>query len=321
MRSFAVLVLLGTAAIAGCARSQLPTAAPATQQSAPSAVKQNRVRSWMAPAAKSGDLLYVTNANSTVTVYSYPQGKLVGTLGGFEDPYGVCVDKKANVYITDYSAGTISEFAHGGTKAIAKLEDTEYDPQGCSVDLTTGDLAVANYETGWDYPGNLSVYHKARGVAHAHIVEDLYYYFFCGYDGDGNLYADGQFSIYGQNFEFARLSGKGGTLQQLLLPADIGYAGGIAWDGTHLAVGDQTSTTIDEFAIANGKATLANATTLNGAGTLLQFAIDGSTLVAPNQFSSSSSVLFYKYPAGGSPTRTITNGVFFPRAVAISLRG
>ncbi len=44
---------------------------------------ENNSRSWMDPDAKSKDLLYVTNPGANeVLVYSYPQDKLVGTLGG-----------------------------------------------------------------------------------------------------------------------------------------------------------------------------------------------------------------------------------------------
>jgi hypothetical protein len=320
MKDISVFALAAAVSVSGCVGQQSQTIPQAGQSGVSSSLKQSRLSSWMAPAVSSSDLLYVTNANGTVTVYSYPKGKLVGTLTGFEDARGACVDKAGNVYITDGNTGTISEFAHGATKPLRKVRDLQYRPNGCSIDPVTGNLAVSNYETDNNYPGNLSIYRRAKGFARAFIAQDFYYYLFTSYDGTGNAYVDGLFSIYGENFEFATLHKKSGTLNNVTLPANINYPGGIVWDGKYLAVGDQATQTIYEFAIANGKFTLHNTTVLNGAVTVEQFAIDGATLVAPNQgLTGNSNVLFYNYPAGGSPTKTITNGIVAPRAVAISL--
>lgn len=318
MKNFSALLMFAAASVAGCAGMQSATAPPL--QSGPANVQApSHVRSWMDPGAKSGDLLYVANANHTVTIYSYPKGKLVGTLSGFETPYGLCTDKSQNVYITDYSAQDITVFAHGGTKPVRTIKDSVYLPQGCSIDPTTGNLALANYETFWDYPGNLSIFHKAKGYPQIFQVYEFYYYYFAGYDGSGNAYVDGLFSIEGENFQFAQLRKRGHNLKQMRLPANIGVPGSIVWDGTYLAVGDQTAPNIYEFSIAKGTATLQNTTALSGAGQIVGFTIDGATLVAANQTNSGSSVLFYNYPAGGSPTLTITNGVDFPRDVVVSL--
>ena len=106
--------------------------------------------------------MYVSNDNGTVTVYSYPQGKMVGTLLGFDVPMGECVDAKGDVFITVYDLDKIYEYAHGGTKAIAKLDDPGSEPNSCSVDATTGNLAVDN-----DLPEDNSsvyIYPHAKGT-------------------------------------------------------------------------------------------------------------------------------------------------------------
>lgn len=311
----AIAVALG---IAGCSGSQFPTAPP-LQRAAAQAVRPARGHSWMLPEAKSKDLLYVSNTFD-VEVYSYPAGKLVGTLSNFDRPLGECVDATGNVYITDSAFSRIYEYPHGGAKPIASIVDKQYQPYGCAIDPTTGNLAVANYETNWNYPGNLSIYHKARGYPTSYVVEGLYYYYYCGYDASGNLYVDG-LNNGGFNFAFAELHKKSSTLESILLPQSISFPGGIQWDGTYLAVGDQSGGTIYQFSFSKGRATLKGQTPLNGAGIVGQFAINGSTVVAPNEGNSTSNVLFYSYPAGGNPTKTITNGVTAPFAAVISPAG
>jgi len=311
---------------AGCASQQTQIATPGTMPQGAATINRlaqaphpGNGSSWMAPEASSQDLLYVTNVH-TVTVYSFPQGTLVGTLNNFLKPSGECVDKAGDIFITD-SSSQIFEYAHGGHKRIATLKDPLYTPEGCSVDPTTGNLAVANYETSSNYPGNVAVYRKAKGIPTSYIGFNFYYYFFCGYDASGNLFVDGQ-NNSGFGFEFGELRKGGRTIQNILLPQSITAPGGVAWDGTHVAVGDQGGAAIYQFDVRAGKASLAGTTPLGGTGgQVFQFGIAGSTVAVPVYFSgtSSGSVQLYNYPAGGSPTATITDGVNFPIDAVVSL--
>ncbi len=160
--------LIAMAAMTGCGGLQqaqvnnVVPAAPSEQRTALGAPNPERAKSWMLPEAKSEDLLYIANVY-TITVYSYPKGKLVGTFKDFYKPYGECVDKNGDVYITDSTFAKIYEYAHGGTKPIHTLKDPGYEPYGCAVDPTTGNLAVANYSDASARQGNLVIYHKAKG--------------------------------------------------------------------------------------------------------------------------------------------------------------
>ena len=319
------LALIATAAMTDCGALPLSLskgqgdgaipAAPAVQRAPLAAPNRERAKSWMLPEAKSEDLLYIANVY-TITVYSYPKGKLVGTLKDFYKPYGECVNKSGDVYITDSTFGKIYEYAHGGTKPIHTLKDPEYVPYGCAVDPTTGNLAVANYSDASARQGNLAIYHKARGYPKSYIGYDFYYYYYCGYDDKGNLFVDG-LNDGGFNFEFGELRKGGHAIDDILLPNTVNFAGGIQWDGQYLALGNG-STSIYQYAFSGSKATLEGTTTLTGAGNVGQFAIAGSTVATPNQFFSGSGVLLFPYPAGGSPSLTITNGVFYPFAAAVS---
>jgi hypothetical protein len=278
-------------------------------------MQTHRGESWMASEAKSEDLMYVSNVSS-VTVYSYPAGKFVGTLAGLYHTHGGCVDAAGDVYITGSSQ--IIEFAHGGTTPLKILKDPLYDPESCSVDPTTGDLAVTNYDTSSGFPGNVAVYRKARGIPRSFIGYSFYYYYFCGYDGSGNLYVDGQ-DNGGENFEFGELPKNGRAIQPSTLDENIVAPGGIQWDGQYLVVGDQSDPVLYQFAMSKGGGTLAGTVQLGSAQTVREFWIQGSSVVAPNYLSNTSNVLVYAYPAGGSPTKTITDEIDYPTAAVVSL--
>jgi hypothetical protein len=127
-----------------------------------------RGKSWMKPNLGRQALMYVSNSNNgTVSVYAYNGGQspsLVGTLTGFEYPATVCSDKNGNVYIGDFDTWTIYEYAHGGTTPIKTLDNNLSDATGCSVDPTTGNLAVVNYSSGiGNKNGNVAIYTNATG--------------------------------------------------------------------------------------------------------------------------------------------------------------
>ena len=92
-----------------------------------------------ASAARSAD---VSNGNGTVSVYWYRQRTLVGVLTKFTQPMAGCSDTAGNVYIPDYQAKKIIEYAHGNAKPLRTIDDAPYTPYGCAVSPTTGDLRL-----------------------------------------------------------------------------------------------------------------------------------------------------------------------------------
>ena len=170
----------------------------------------DRRPSRMNPDAKNElHLLYISDIGTNdVYVYSYPRGKLMGALTGFESPEGECVNKAGDVWITNTSAAEIVEYAHGGASPIATLSDAGQYPVGCSVNKSTGDLAVSNSQTTSSGAGSVSVYPAASGTPKTYSVPNTYYPYFLGYDSHGDLFVDGENSGF-TAFEFARLS-KGG---------------------------------------------------------------------------------------------------------------
>jgi DNA-binding beta-propeller fold protein YncE len=276
------------------------------ERARPGSPHGTRGRSWMDRDVGAKNLLYVSDYwNNAVYVLAYPGGKLVGTLTGFQGPDGECVDGAGNVWITNTLHAELLEYAHGGTSPIAKLKDPGEYPVGCAIDPTTGNLAVTNiYGAGSPAltAGNLFIYEKAKGKPDGPYYDSLMYYmYFCGYDDQGNLFLDGE--SYGGQFRLAEVPAKSNTFTDISVDQSLGQPGGVQWDGQHVALGDQQSNTIYQLAIAGSGATVVGSTSLSDAGDVVQFWVDGSTVIGPDAFRHA--VGFWNYPAGGVDSKLL----------------
>ncbi|MGC1381732.1 MAG: hypothetical protein WA814_12000 [Candidatus Baltobacteraceae bacterium] len=294
----------------------------------------NHDPSWMLPEAKNEELLYVANYyTNVVRVYSYPAGKLVGSLTtDIYVPDGVCVDKQNDVWIVDNAEASggahLVEYEHGGTKPIATLDDNLEYSETCSVDPTTGTLAVTNYSDYANGPGSVSIYAHAKGSPKIYVDSKITTMYFCGYDPNGNLFLDG-ISTDG-HFQLAEIAKGKNTFTNIALKGGtIYYPGQVQWDGKHLAVGDQEAgSTISHYTYsaiyqttgAGGK--IVGETPLDNSLDVAGFWIAGNTVVAPNApelaSQSGGNVYFYKYPSGGKPTKNLKHGFSNPLGLAIS---
>jgi hypothetical protein len=158
----------------------------------------------MLPEAQHDNLLYVsvqttccTGSGADLYVFSFPAGKLVGELNVTTDTmFGLCSNANGDVFVTafdtsdSFASSYIYEYAHGGTSPIAKYYDP-WESDACSVDPTTGNLAVANwYTNGQSRNANILVYNLTSGKYTQYYDPDVYYYKWCAYDTKGNLYVD-----------------------------------------------------------------------------------------------------------------------------------
>lgn len=282
---------------------------------AASAAHRDHGRSWMAPDAKTNDLLYISSSlNGDVYVYSYPSDNLKGTLTGFSSPAGECVDKSGHVFITSKSG--ILEYAHGGTTPIATLKDAGL-AQGCSVDPKTGNLAVTNYSTTSSPQGNVAIYKDAKGSPTYRTDSKIYNEDSCGYDNAGNLFVDGQ-DISSGGLRLSEIPSGRTFFRNITLNQTITGAGGVQWDGKHLAVGNNVegSGTIYQFAIKGEKGTKVGSTPLKGSSGVMQFWIEQARVIGPEL--GPNDVGIWAYPAGGSAKKTITGGFDGPWGATVS---
>jgi hypothetical protein len=323
-RSIYLYALAGAvvAISAGCGggvRSQ-----PATPALSPDRATKDRARSWMAPDAKSYYLLYISDEGTNdVYVYSYPGGKLEGTLTGFDEPYGMCVSKAGDVFITNTEQSEILEYKHGGTNPIATLSDTGYYPVGCSVDPTTGNLAVTNFEALGSHPGNVAIYAGAQGTPTTYSDTNIPLYEFCGYDNKGNLFIDGYNSTGG--FAFAELPAGSGSFTNISISTPIYQPGGVQWDGKYVAVGDQyygkePASAIYQVSVSGSSGTVVGTTLLKQGideVQVVQFWKHGPKVVGGNALGQDVDV--WHYPAGGKAKKLIT-GLKIPYGATVSAR-
>ena len=170
------------AMLAGCAGSQPPTGAPgAIAQSSRIAPRADRGQSWMLPEAKGDVLLYATGGCLGTCVFSYPNGKVVGSVTTAGQ--SICADVNGDVFITQ--SDQVVEYSHGATYPTATLSLPGLDAWGCSVDTTTGNLAVVFSGS----TGNIAIFTGARGNPNIYRARVAALY--CGYDNAGNLFVGG----------------------------------------------------------------------------------------------------------------------------------
>lgn len=259
----------------------------------------------MKPDAVTRDLLYISDF-TTVKVFTYPQGEPEGILRGFVESVGECVDKSGNIFVVDLGANQILEYAHGAITKRTVLESPIGYPNGCSVDPTTGNLAVAT--RGYSSRAALEVYKRARGTVTLYRDPTLRQFDFCGYDSHGNLFADGATSS--GSFVFDELPKGTKTLESVTLNQRILFPGQVQWDGANVAVGDASSPVIYEFTVSGGHGDKVGTTHLGpNAYYPRQFWIQRPTVIVSNFYQSHngnhSDVLFYNYPAGGRATKRL----------------
>jgi hypothetical protein len=305
-------------ASAGIAAAILIGCASSSQRLGSLPVTSQNAGSWMMRGATASDLLYLADVGTDdVYVYTYPNGTLVGTLTGFHSPR-VCSDTAGNVYVNNTNAEQILEYPHGGTSPIATYNDKGFLPVDCSVDPTTGALAVTNYGPKGSNTGSVAIYKRGATTPKIYHAANVQAYLFCAYDGTGNLYVYGLNSSYDTAFIERPKGAK--KFDPIALDRKLPGWGGVQWDGKYVAVGDGISTVYD-FAIGKGKGKTVKTIHLDRAVNVVQFWLDGSTLVGPDGPNGARhDAGLWRYPAGGKPRKTIGAGGFKnPSGATVSL--
>jgi len=275
------------AMLTGCGGTQPPIGVPGT-------MSQSRIRE--VPSSY-GDLLYAADISGVIYVLSYPEGQLVEKIEGEPLPGTLCSDTNGDVFVPDGSE--LLEYAHGGTEPIATLQtENGYGAYGCSVDPTTGNLAVTANHTGSRGPGNVEIFEDARGAPTIYSDSSAFTYYFCGYDDNGDLFV----VINGGLVELPQ----GSSAFTGVLLTKVG-AGEVQWDGKYITNDNGSSKVIDRIAVSGSEGKIVGKTILRGPRRPSQSWIYGNTAIAPLG-KLSNNVGLFNYPAGRKPYKTIQLG-------------
>ncbi|HEY2474837.1 MAG TPA: hypothetical protein VGI19_08530 [Candidatus Cybelea sp.] len=354
MRRWNVGSLLALAVLAGCGGSQAPSISSAAAMLtrgmattpmahfAPAGSHRDFGPSWTNPKKVKSMLLYISDwATYDVYLYNYWTGEHVGTLTGFNQPMGQCVDGTGNVFITNYGNGQTIEYAHGGTSQL-KTYFTEGTPVGCSVDRR-GDLAVTSFN-----PGNVTIFAKGKSKGQTYSNDSCKVMWPAGYDERGNLYSLGEsYKATTRSGPSAQVSvceipvGGAAMLTVTLSGANISYPGSVMWDGKYITLTDQGQVeygtgvyqTSEE---SSGGLVVVGTTNLQGGcysgytdveqpffvgkkNTPLNFE-EGNVLVGVNTscLGGSNGIVFWPYPQGGDPFKKYS-GVTEPDGISVSI--
>jgi hypothetical protein len=292
---------------------------------APGASRDGRTGSRIAPAAVSQDLLYISYYEAQfIGVFAYPSLNAVGKIENIGETLGLCTDAAGDVFVG--SLGEIREYKHGGTSPISMLQDGKLYARACSVDPTTGNLAVVSTAAPSGNYGNVAIYKRARGSPKTYKNSRFQSYFGCGYDALGNLYVMG----YGANKSgpnlFAVLPKGGHALKLITLSHTPEGEGDVQWDGEYVAVSSPNESEIIQFQIKGNTGKEVGSTSLGQyGGDVEQFSFPGiygshmrASQVIGTSFGSGTFML-WNYPAGGSPIETLNSSYGEALGAVVSL--
>ena len=284
-----------SALLAGCGGSQAPIgASSAMPQSRPIAGHADRGGSWMRPGASTGELIYATGGCGGTCVISYTDGSLVGSINAPGELN--CSDSNGNVFITYGS--TVTEYAHGGTTPINILNLPGDLAAGCSVDLTTNNLAVVFRGTGKD----VAIFGNEQGTPSLYVssLDALY----CGYDASGSLFVDGYNSD--QSVGLSEMREGSSTFTKLTVQGGLnGPPAQVQWDGHYITYQSVGHPTVKRLSVSGSTATVVHTTHLKRITrhSFLAWIYKGSIVVPYDTAGTrrANKIGIWKYPTGGKP--------------------
>ena len=252
------------------------------------------------------NLIYASSIfHCAVYVFAYPHGKLVTSFNacafGLGPGYGLCTDRSGNVFMAMGQGFSILEFAHGATQPSAQLDNGSHQPLGCSIDPKSGNLAAAGGK------GYVSIFSNATGTPQIYSLPGIYAFYYCTFDGRGNLFVAGQH--YDGSVALAELPRGRSTLREIMVSGNVAAGFAIQWDGRRIAIGvtqDPSDFVIGRIRIRGSTAKVVATTTLHGAPNTLvpfQFWIDGGTVIGPEN--ANTELGSWNYPAGGGQIKEI----------------
>lgn len=308
-KAYAVLAVFACAPLSGCGLNAAPVA------------PTDSVAQTLAPAAAMQAHIYTnegvpSSPTHLLDVFTYRHGKFLKTLSGMaKSPGSLCSDESGDVYVTatiSVQSSYVYEFGPGDTQPIRTLDNPGYG-SACSVDPTTGNLAVANWDASYHgaAQGDIAVFAPGSGNPQLYGLDKVPEIFNCAYDGKGNLLADGIDHL--AQIALLILPRGSKRLRELKFNKYLRFPGPMQWDGRYFAVGyGHAKGELFQVEVLGSEAKAVKTIRL-GAGhdeeDDTDFWIHHGMLLAPMgpKDASQSSIGFWKYPEGGRVARIIRN--------------
>jgi hypothetical protein len=261
--------------------------------------------------SKSKNYEYIFNDYDTYAgIFDYPKG--VGQIGMINGAGGQgCTNAlygygKKIVWNPGRTNELINEY-QVPNKLLKSLSLDYTYTSSCAMNAS-GDLAVGillgnSYSRG----GQVVIFKNATGSGKVYDTP-LGKEYFDGYDPKGNLFADG----FGQSYAFALVELPKGSSKFVTIKTSNApeFPGSVQWDGTSLTVFDQYTSETYQYTVSGTTATLKNTVQFTGAGDCAQTWIVKGLLYCADAGNGNGEI--FKYPAGGSPTATLTGSFDFP---------
>jgi hypothetical protein len=245
------------------------------------------------------NLIYAVGL-SDLYILTYPQGQFLQRVKGYGG-YSACSDSRGNVFVTQNNQ--IVELAHGATKPSQVLADPGYLAFSCSIDPTTGNLAVTN-NTGSS--GSIAVYQHAQGTPEIFSDPAAQSFNYCGYDDAGDLFADG-LTPGSYAFQFAELPAGKSSFTAISINKAVGL-GQVQWDGAHITLSNSGRPgAVYRLQISGSSATVVGKTRVAGWAPVIlpESWIKSGVFIAPAG-TYSRSLDLWSYPGGGKSIKTIS---------------
>ncbi len=261
-------------------------------------------------------LLYVVTDENFAFVADYPSGQTLHRIsfGGNVNGTGICSNASGQVFMTaqaeqgTYPTGYIYEFAHGGTSPIATLEETGHTPTDCSVDPTTGNLAVTSTSEANCRGNAVAIYPGAKGTPTIYEAPGFACLAGAAYDDQGNLFLVGSGGVTDLSYVIEELPRGSSNLIDIALNEQLTCVreecrSAIQWYGKYLAITKpseaRNSPIVYRVQVSGSVGKVVGATTFHGnfgAGSGTGSLVRGGKILLtyrPNN------VALWSYPAGG----------------------
>lgn len=293
MTTFRPVLILAIAAatLAGCSGTQSGLAQSGPAQSA---LPQGRAH---AASGSTGDLLYDAYGNDSgeIQIVTYPGGQPYGTVSNIGYVYGLCSDTSGNVYATTLEKDRVYEFTHGAIAPMRSMNvPTPAFPTSCSVDATTGNLAVLN-----TVGPAVDIWENAQGTPLSYPAPRGAWTL--AYDNQGNLWLDGNGN--NETLTLAELPKGASQFKRITLDRPTHWAGSVQWDGKYVAVlTNDRSRRVGErqliyrIKVVGSKGTVVAAIPFRQMHAGSYFVIQSDTLIGLNKRGALAS---WHYPEGG----------------------